>query len=129
MEKDLSNISDRRTGSRHPISFPIRLEWKDEKGAEIVEEGLTENIGPTGTLVHLQRKLPTVGSKVSLMVTETAETQIQVTAQVLRLERNAAHPQVALQLVGSTRDWEKRVWEYAGKVIAAQKPEELDDWN
>lgn len=125
----MSNISDRRTGSRHPISFPIRLEWKDEKGTEIIEEGLTENIGRTGTLVHLQRKLPLVGSKVSLVVTETTETQILVTAQVLRLERNAAHPQVALQLVGSTRDWEKKVWEYAGQVIAEQKPEELDDWN
>ena len=122
-------MSERRTGSRHPISFPIRLEWKDEMGAEVIEEGLTENIGPTGTLVHLPRKLPVVGSKVNLTVTETAETQIMVTAQVLRLERNVAHPQVALQLIGSTKDWEKRVWEYAGQIIAEQKPEEFDDWN
>ncbi len=98
-------------------------------GIEVVEEGLTENIGPSGTLVHLPRKLPEVGTKVSLVVTETLDTQVPVAAQVLRLERNAAHPQVAFQLVGSTRDWEKRVWEYAALVIASQKPEELDDWN
>ena len=123
------NMSERRTGSRHPISFPIRLEWKDETGAEVIEEGLTENIGPTGTLVHLPRKLPIVGSQVNLTVTENASTQVMVTAQVLRLERNVAHPQVALQLVGSTTDWEKQVWEYAAQIIAEQKPEEFDDWN
>ena len=122
-------MSERRTGSRHPISFPIRLEWKDEQGAEIIEEGLTENIGPTGTLVHLPRKLPLVGSKVNLTVTENADTQVMVIAQVLRLERNAAHPQVALQLIGPTEDWETKVWEYAGQIIASQKPEEFDDWN
>jgi hypothetical protein len=122
-------MSERRTGSRYPISFPIRLEWKDDQGAEVIEEGLTENIGPTGTLVHLPRKLPIVGSQVNLTVTENPSTQVMVTAQVLRLERNVAHPQVALQLVGSTIDWEKQVWEYAGKIIAEQKPEEFDDWN
>jgi hypothetical protein len=122
-------MPERRRGSRHPISFPIRLEWKDEKGTEIIEEGLTENIGPSGTLVHLQRQLPKVGSKVNVTVTEDASTQITVTAQVLRLERNAAHPQVALQLIGPTKDWEKRVWEYAGQVIADQKPDQIDDWN
>jgi hypothetical protein len=123
------NMSERRTGSRLPISFPIRLVWQDERGAEIIEEGLTENIGPNGTLVHLQRQLPNVGSKVNVTVTETTATQIMVTANVLRLERNAAHPQVALQLIGSTKDWEKQVWEYAAQVIASQKPEELDDWS
>lgn len=126
----LNMSSERRSGTRHPISFPIRLEWKDEKGDEIIEEGLTENIGPGGTLVHLPRQLPSVGSKVSITVTENADTQkIIVTAQVLRLERNAAHPQVALQLIGSTKDWEKRVWQYAAQVIAAQKPDDLDEWN
>jgi len=51
-----------------------------------------------------------------------------VTAQVIRLERNAAHPQAALQLLDSTRVWKKKVWEAARDVIAAQEPEELDDW-
>ncbi len=123
------DMSERRTGDRHLISFPIRVEWEDEKGEEIMQEGLTENIGPSGTLIHLPRYLPNVGSKVSLTVTENSSNEITVTAQVLRLERNAAHPQVALQLVGSTQDWEKNVWEYAGSILAAQKPDNFEDWN
>jgi hypothetical protein len=122
-------MPERRSGERHSISFPIRVEWKDEKGKEVVEEGLTENIGPNGVLIHLPRLLPNVGSKVNITVTEDLSTQVTVTAQVLRLERNAAHPQAALMLVGSTKDWEKQVWQYAGEVIAAQQPETFDDWN
>lgn len=123
-------MSERRIGERHLISFPIRVEWKDEKGEEIVEEGLTENIGPGGTLVHLPRNLPNVGSKVNLTVTENSATnQVTVTAQVIRLERNVSHPQAALMLLGSNKDWEKNVWQYAGDVIAAQKPDSFDDWN
>lgn len=122
-------MPERRLGERHLISFPIRVEWKDETGEDVVEEGLTENIGPSGTLIHLPRFLPNVGSKVNLTVTENPKDQITVTAQVLRLERNAAHPQAALMLVGPTQDWEKKVWEYAGEVIASQKPDNYDDWN
>jgi hypothetical protein len=40
-------MQDRRSGSRHAISLPIRLKWKDENGVEITEEGLTENVGRT----------------------------------------------------------------------------------
>lgn len=122
-------MPERRLGERHFISFPIRVEWENEKGEEIVEEGLTENIGPNGVLIHLPRLLPNVGSKVNITVTEDLSTQVTVSAQVLRLERNVAHPQVALQLVGSTKDWEKQVWQYAAEVIASQKPDNYNDWN
>ena len=122
-------MQDRRVGERHLISFPIRIEWQDENGKELMEEGLTENIGPSGALIHLPRLLPNVGSKVNLTVTENPSNLVTVTAQVIRLERNAAHPQCALQLLGSTRDWEKNVWEYAGQILAAQKPDNYDDWN
>lgn len=122
-------MQERRTSSRLSVSFPIRLEWKNENGESVVEEGLTENVGQTGALVHLPRKLPTVGSKVNLTVTENAKNEVTVTAQVIRLERNAAHPQVALMLVESTDEWEKHVWEYAGQLLSAQKPDGYDDWN
>ena len=52
------------------ISFPIRVRWKDESGTEVVQEGLTENVGPHGTLIYLPRSLPIVGGKVRLTVTE-----------------------------------------------------------
>ncbi len=122
-------MQERRTSMRLSVSFPIRLEWKNDDGESVVEEGLTENVGQTGALVHLPRKLPTVGSKVNLTVTENAKNEVTVTAQVIRLERNAAHPQVALMLVETTKEWEKHVWEYAVQMLSAQKPDGYDDWN
>jgi hypothetical protein len=120
-------MNERRTGARHVVSFPIRVRWKDENGKEVIQEGLTENIGPSGTLVYLPRKLPTVGAKVELTITENAKDEVTVTAQVIRLERNAAHPQVALNLVEGMRAWKKQVWELAGE-LAGQEPEDGDDW-
>jgi hypothetical protein len=122
-------MQERRTSSRLSVSFPIRLEWENENGEPVVEEGLTENVGQMGALVHLPRKLPVVGSRVNLTITEHAKNEVTVKAQVIRLERNAAHPQVALMLVESTKDWEKHVWEYAEKLLSAQKPEGFDDWH
>jgi hypothetical protein len=122
-------MQERRISLRLSVSFPIRVEWKNESGESIVEEGLTENVGQMGALVHLPRKLPMVGSKVSLTVTENAKNEVTVTAQVIRVERNAAHPQVALMLVESTKQWEKHVWEYAVQLVSAQKPDGYDDWN
>jgi len=119
---------DRRHGARYVVSFPISVKWKDENGSEIVEEGLTENVGPAGSLVYLPRKLPTVGAKVDLTVTENLNDEVTVTAQVIRLERNAAHPQVALDIVEGIRIWKKKVWELAGETVAGIKPDELDDW-
>ena len=121
-------MDDRRSGGRYVVSFPVRIRWKDDKGQEIVEEGLTEYVGPQGALVFLPRMLPTVGSKVNLTVTENATDEVSVTAQVIRLERNAAHPQAAFQLMDSLRLWKKKVWEHAGVLVAAEKPEDNDDW-
>ncbi len=110
------------------ISFPVRVRWKNSEGKEITQDGLTENVGPQGTLVYLPRNLPLVGGKVSLTVTENPEDEVSVTAQVIRLERNASHPQVALQLTDGMRIWKKKVWEVAGAIIASEQPEPLDEW-
>jgi hypothetical protein len=121
-------MQERRSGARYVISLPVRVKWKDESGKEIVEEGLTENVGQQGTLVFLPRQLPTVGSKVYLTITEHADDEVTVTAQVIRLERNASHPQAAFQLTDSIRVWKKKVWEYAGEILSAQRPDDFDDW-
>ena len=121
-------MQDRRRSARHAISFPVRVKWKDDKGKPVVEEGLTENVGENGALIYLPRKLPAVGAKVDLTVTENPEAEVSVTAVVIRLERNAAHPQVALDLTEGMRAWKKQVWEYAAATIAAEKPDEFDDW-
>ncbi len=121
-------MRERRQGARHVISFPIRVRWKDEQGKEVIQEGLTDNVGPHGTLIYLPRLLPLVGGKVYLTVTENPEDEISVTAEVIRLERNASHPQVALHLTENLREWKKKVWEVACETIASQEPEALDDW-
>jgi hypothetical protein len=121
-------MQERRGGSRYVVSFPIRARWKDENGAEVREEGLTENVGTIGTLVYLPRKLPNVGTKVELTVIENPDDEVTVSAEVIRLERNAAHPQVALNLVEGIRAWKKKVYDLAESIVKAQEPEGDDDW-
>ena len=120
-------MQERRHSDRYAISFPVRVRWKDDNGKPITEDGLTENVGSSGALIYLPRALPTVGSKVDLTVTENPKDEVSVTATVIRLERNAAHPQVALNLIDGMRAWKKKVWEHAGATIAAEKPEEFDE--
>ncbi|MDQ6787326.1 MAG: PilZ domain-containing protein [Acidobacteriota bacterium] len=122
-------MQERRKGSRYNISFPVRVKWKDAEGQEVIQEGLTENVGPHGALIFLPRNLPPVGSRVKLTVTEKPEDEVSVTMQVIRLERNAAHPQVAFELTDSLRLWRKKVWEYAGEILEAEKPEDFEEWN
>ena len=120
-------MPERRQGARYVISFPIRVTWKDENGPQS-EEGLTENVGVNGTLIYLPRKLPNVMTKVELTVLENPADPVTVTAEVIRLERNAAHPQAALNLLEGMRAWKKKVWDLAAETVAGEKPEELDDW-
>ena len=95
----------------------------------MVSEGETENIGPAGTLVHLQRDLPPVGSRVNLHVLGDGGEKLQVIAEVIRLERNPAHPQAALQLLGETDEWRGLVWEEAGvKMSEADNDYDDDDF-
>ncbi len=84
---------ERRRGDRYVLAMPVRVEWKGQDGQPKVEEGLTENIGVSGTLIHLPRELPDVGTKVNLYVIDEKNREVAVEAEVLRLERNAAHPQ------------------------------------
>ncbi len=121
-------MQERRRGKRLVISFPIRLEWKDADGNRVVEEGLTENIGLQGTLVYLPKYLPVVGSKVNLIVTENPSDEVMVKAEVIRVERNPAHPQAALQLTESLRLWKKEVFDLAARILAEQKPDEHEEW-
>jgi len=110
------------------IAFPIRVRWRDTGGREVVQDGLTDNVGPNGALIYLPRNLPSVGSKVKITVSENPEHEVTATAEVIRLERNASHPQAALTLTDNIREWKSKVWEYAAATIAAREPEQPDDW-
>lgn len=118
---------DNRTGPRYMASLPVRAEWDDDKAGHIVAEGTTENVGPEGVLVHLQRLLPDVGSRVHLEVQAEEGQKLQVVTEVLRLERNAAHPLAALQLLDATDEWRGLVWEPAAPRLAPPKVKESDE--
>ena len=118
---------ENRTGQRYLTSLPVRAEWDDDEAGHVVAEGTTENVGPEGVLVHLQRLLPDVGSRVQLEVEAEEGQKLQVVTEVLRLERNAAHPLAALQLLDATDEWRGLVWEPAAPRYTQPAEEEGED--
>jgi hypothetical protein len=117
-----------RSGPRYLVSFEVRAEWDDVDGSHIVVQGTTENVGPEGTLVHLPRQLPSVGSTVRLEVAGEDGQKLQVIAEVLRIERNPGHPLAALQVLGETNEWKGLIWEPAApRVSAPPVPVEDED--
>lgn len=119
-----------RSGPRYLAAFEVRAEWDEPGGAHILSEGITENVGPEGTLVYLPKKLPEVGSRVRLEVHGEDGNTLQVVAEVLRIERNPGHPLAALQLLGETDEWKGLIWEPAAPRVAPPPPpptEEGDD--
>lgn len=119
--------TETRSGPRYLVSFEVRAEWDEPGGTHILSEGTTENVGPEGTLVHLPRKLPDVGSRVRLEVQGEDGTKLQVIAEVLRIERNPGHPLAALQLLGETDEWKGLIWEPAAPRVMTPPPPILDD--
>ncbi len=116
-----------RSGPRYLVSFEVRAEWDEPGGALILSEGTTENVGPDGTLVHLPKKLPDVGSRVRLEVQSDDGKKLQVIAEVLRIERNPGHPLAALQLLGETDEWRGLIWEPAAPRVATPMAIESDE--
>jgi hypothetical protein len=108
------SVVENRSGQRYIHAFPIRAEWDTNDGNHVVAVGETENVGPEGTLVHLQNNLPPVGGRVNLRVLDETGEKISVIAEVLRIERNPVRPQAALQVLGETDEWRGIIWEEAG---------------
>lgn len=119
--------TENRTGPRYLASLEVKAEWDDPGGTHIVAEGTTENVGPEGTLVHLPRQLPQVGSRVRLEVLGETGEKLQVIAEVLRIERHPGHPLAALQLLGETDEWKGLVWEPAAPRVAPPPPVEGEE--
>jgi hypothetical protein len=121
-----TSIVENRSGPRYVHAFPVRAEWDTSEGVHIVAEGETENVGPEGTLIFLQRELPPVGGRVNLRVLDDGGEKLSVVAEVLRIERNPSRPQAALQVVGETDEWRGLVWHEAG-VKMAEADENYDE--
>jgi hypothetical protein len=126
--------TESRSGPRYLATFEVRAEWDEPGGSHVVAEGMTENVGPEGTLVHLPQRLPQVGSRVRLEVQGEEGKKLQVVAEVLRIERNPGHPLAALQLLGETDEWKGMIWEPAAPRVpppppppASEDEEEEDD--
>jgi hypothetical protein len=121
------NFTEQRTGPRYLVHISVRAEWDDERSGEhVVVEGETENIGPQGALVHLER-LPDVGSRVHLIVPDAEGKPLETVAEVLRLERNPVQPLAALQLLGETDEWRGLVWEPAAE-LERKADEDYDEY-
>ena len=116
-----------RSGPRYLAAFEVRAEWDEPGGAHVLSEGITENVGPEGTLVHLPKRLPEVGSRVRLEVHGEDGHTLQVVAEVLRIERNPGHPLAALQLLGETDEWKGLIWEPAAPRVAPPPPPGTED--
>jgi len=123
-----TSIVENRSGPRYVATFPVRAEWDTDDGGHVVSEGETDNVGPEGTLIHLQRDLPPVGGRVNLLVLGDDGEKLRVIAEVLRIERNPAHPQAALQLLGETDEWRGVVWEQAA-IQASTANNDGDDYD
>lgn len=118
---------ENRTGPRYLASLEVHAEWDEPDGAHMAADGITENVGPEGTLIHLPRHLPNVGSTVRLEVQGEDGTKLQVIAEVLRIERNPGHPLAALSLVGETEEWRGLIWEAAAPKVAPPPPTEDEE--
>lgn len=99
--------SSYRTPTNHRImaSMPVQASWIDaQSGDTVLVDGLTENLGETSTLVNLE-VLPPVGSEVTLRLFDDDKTIIEVSAQVIRVERDPSKPLAALTILENLKKW------------------------
>ena len=111
------STSSYKTPLHHRItaSMPVLASWVDtETGERIRVEGLTENVGETSALVNLET-LPPVGSQVRLKILEEGRSIIEVTTQVIRVERDPSKPMAALSVLENMKKWKSTA------ITAAQK--------
>jgi len=111
--------SSYKTPLHHRIiaSMPVKASWIDaESGETINVEGLTENVGETSALVNLET-LPPVGSEVRLRIMEENKTIIDVTTQVIRVERDPSKPMAALTVLENMKKWKNTAMAAAQKWV------------
>jgi len=103
------SASSYRTPMQHRIlaNMPVQASWIDsESGKRVEVEGLTENVGENGTLVNLD-VLPPVGSEVRLTILEEDKAIIEVSTQVIRVERDPSKPLAALSVMQNLKKWKQ----------------------
>jgi lysophospholipid acyltransferase (LPLAT)-like uncharacterized protein len=116
---------EQSTGQRFLVSLPVHAEWKESTGQRVVTQGRTENIGPAGALVILER-LPAVGSRIHISVQGARGSQVETDAEVVRLVRDLQQPLASISVIKSKEEWRGRVWE-AAKILAERSAKEEAD--
>lgn len=87
-------------------SMPVQASWVDQSGDTVLVDGLTENLGENSTLVNLDT-LPPVGSEVTLRIFDEDKTIIEVSTQVIRVERDPSKPLAALTVLENLKKWKQ----------------------
>jgi hypothetical protein len=108
-----------KTPLHHRIlaNMPVQASWVDtESGETIRVEGLTENVGEASTLVNLEI-LPPVGSRVRLRIMDEEKTIIEVSTQVIRVERDPSKPLAALTILENMKKWKQIAMTAAQKWV------------
>ena len=107
----MKNLNYSESSYRTPLnqrimaSMPVQASWIDaESGDTVLVDGLTENLGENSTLVNLD-VLPPVGSEVTLRLLDEDKTIIEVSTQVIRVERDPSKPLAALTILENLKKW------------------------
>lgn len=97
--------------------MPVQASWVDEESGETVRvDGITENVGENSTLVNLD-VLPPVGSAVRLRILEEDKAIIEVSTQVIRVERDPSKPLAALSVLENLKKWKTTAMDAAQKWV------------
>ena len=111
--------SSYKTPLHHRIiaHMPVEASWVDsESGETILIEGMTENVGATSTLVNLET-LPPVGAAVTLRILGEHKPIIEVSTQVIRVERDPSKPLAALTILENLKKWKQVAMSAAEKWV------------
>ena len=103
------STSSFKTPLHHRImaTMPVQASWLDsESGDTVYVDGLTENLGETSALVNLD-VLPPVGSEVKLRIFDEEKTIIEVSTNVIRVERDPSKPLAALSILENVKSWKQ----------------------
>jgi len=101
--------SSYKTPLHHRIiaNLPVRASWVDSASGETISiAGTTENVGETSTLLNLE-VLPPVGSAVTLAIMDEERSIIEVSAEVIRVERDPSKPLAALTILENVKKWKQ----------------------
>lgn len=111
--------SSYKTPMHHRIlaHMPVQASWVDEEsGKKIKVLGTTENLGENSALVNLET-LPPVGCEVKLRIMDEEKMIIEVSTEVIRVERDPSKPLAALTVLQNLKKWKTTAMEAAQEWV------------